>query len=120
MPELSGARWEELRRDLSARLAVFRPDWTESNETDPGITIVELFDFLAESLLSRADLSPRARTRLGEVLQRLECANDPDCRDGTLTRKPSPAPQPATPGPGRSGRTGARRRRTVPPGLGRP
>jgi hypothetical protein len=84
--ESSDARWEELRRDLSARVAAFAPDWTESTDSDPGITIVDLFGFLGESLLSRADLSPHARTRLREVIERLEPANDPDCQDGTLTR----------------------------------
>jgi hypothetical protein len=87
--ELSDARWEALSRDLSARVAAFAPDWTEPADNDPGITLVELFAFLAESLLSRADLSPHARMRLGEVLERLEWlerARDSDCRDGTLTR----------------------------------
>jgi hypothetical protein len=84
--ELSDARWEELSRDLSARVAAFAPDWTEPADNDPGITLVELFGFLTESLLTRADLSPHARTRLGEVLERLERTHDSDCRDGTLTR----------------------------------
>lgn len=86
MAELSNARWQALSRDLSSRVAVFVPDWTEPADNDPGITLVELFAFLADSLLSRADLSPHARTRLGEVLERLERAHDSDCRDGTLTR----------------------------------
>ena len=71
MAELSDARWEELSRDLSARVSAFAPDWTEPADNDPGITLVEVFGFLAESLLSRADLSPQARTRLGEILERL-------------------------------------------------
>lgn len=86
MAELSDARRQELRRDLSARVAAFAPDWADWTDTDPGITLVELFAFLAEDLLSRGDLSPRARTRLREVLERLERDNDSDCRDGTLTR----------------------------------
>jgi hypothetical protein len=84
--EFSDAGWKAVRRELSARVAVFEPDWTDSTDNDPGITLVELFGFLAESLLSRADLSPRARTRLREILERLELANDSDCQDGTLTR----------------------------------
>jgi hypothetical protein len=84
--EVSKADWEELRRDLSARVAAFAPDWTDRPDTDPGISLVELFGFLAESLLTRADLSPHARARLREILERLERANDSDCQDGTLTR----------------------------------
>jgi hypothetical protein len=84
--ELSDARWAELRRDLSARMAAYAPDWTEFNESDPGITLLELIAFLAEDLLSRADLSPIARTRLRQILERLERVSDADCQDGTLTR----------------------------------
>lgn len=86
MAERSDAGWKALRRELSARVAVFEPDWTDSTDNDPGITLVELFGFLAESLLSRADLSPHARTRLREVIERLERADDYDCQDGVLSR----------------------------------
>ncbi len=86
MAKSTDPRWEILGRDLSARVAAFAPDWTDANDSDPGITLVELFGFLVESLLSRADLSPQARTRLREVIERLERADDPSCRDGTLTR----------------------------------
>jgi hypothetical protein len=86
LTDSSDARLEELSRDLSARVAAFAPDWTEPAANDPGITLVELFGFLVESLLSRADLTPDVRTRLGEVLERLERAYGSDCPDGTLTR----------------------------------
>jgi hypothetical protein len=84
--EFSDARWEELRRDLSARVAAVGPDWSESTGSDPGTTFAELLGFLAESLLSRADLSPHARARLRDVHERLERANDSDCHDATVTR----------------------------------
>ena len=86
MADLSDDRWEELRRRLSARVAAFAPDWTDHTDSDPGITIVELFGFLAESLLSRGDLSPQARSRLREIVELLDRADDSDCQDGTLTR----------------------------------
>jgi hypothetical protein len=84
--ELSDAGWEELTRDLSTRVAAVAPDWTERVDSDPGVTLVELFGFLAESLLSRADLSAAARARLREVLARLERVDDSGCQDGTLSR----------------------------------
>jgi hypothetical protein len=84
--ELSDAGWEALRRELSARVAVFAPGWTEWTDSDPGITFLELFEFLAESLLFRPDLSPHARFRLREILERLEHLAIPDCGDGTLIR----------------------------------
>lgn len=76
----------ELTRDLSSRVAAFAPDWTEPVGGDPGFTLVELLGFLAESILARPDLSPQARTRLGEVLAQLDRAGNPGCEDGTLTR----------------------------------
>ena len=44
----------EFRRAMRTHL----PTWTDSNESDPGITLVELFAFLSESLLFRANQIP--------------------------------------------------------------
>jgi len=78
--------WAELTRDLSARVAAFAPEWTEPTGSDPGITLVELFGFLTESLLSRGDRSPAVRTRLDGIIARLQRADSPECKDATLTR----------------------------------
>jgi hypothetical protein len=86
MSHSSDAGWNELRRDLAARVAAYAPEWTNPAESDPGITLLELFEFLAESLLDRADLIPEARTRLRDVLDRLDRASESGCDDGTLTR----------------------------------
>lgn len=79
-------RWKELKRELSARVAVFAPEWTNATDSDPGITLLELFEFLAESLVDRADRIPEARARLRDILDRLDAAGDPECEDSTLTR----------------------------------
>ncbi len=86
MAELTDADWDDLVRDLTARVAVFAPDWTEHIDSDPGVTIVELFAFLTESLLYRPDRSPRARARLREIVEQLERAHASRCPDGTLIR----------------------------------
>ena len=78
--------WDELVRDLAARVAVYAPDWTESSSDDPGITLVELFAFLGESLLGRAERIPGARARLLAELERLERIAVTDCDDATLVR----------------------------------
>jgi hypothetical protein len=83
---MSDVDWEKLTRELSARVAVFSPDWTDWEDSDPGITLVELFAFVTESLLARGDVSPDARARLHDVLARLESAGDSRCPDGTLSR----------------------------------
>ena len=81
----SNDRWTELTRDLATRLAAFAPEWAEPVGSDPGVTIVDLIEFLGESLLTRADLSPQARTRLSDVIVQLQRAVI-DCRDGVLAR----------------------------------
>jgi hypothetical protein len=84
--ELSDADWKELTRDLSTRVAVVAPDWTDFEAHDPGVTLLELFAYLTESLLARGDVPPDVRTRLRDVLARLERAGDAGCQDGTLAR----------------------------------
>ena len=39
------------------------PEWTDFNASDPGITLIELFAFVAESLLWRLDDERRRRRR---------------------------------------------------------
>jgi hypothetical protein len=78
--------WDDLTRDLSTRVAAFAPEWTEPTGNDPGITLVELFGFLAESLLSRDDGYPEVRARLDELVARLQRADGSECEDATLTR----------------------------------
>jgi hypothetical protein len=78
--------WDELTRDLSTRVAAFAPEWSEPSGGDPGITLVELFGFLTESLLPLGEGSPDVRARLDEIVARLQRADGSLCRDGTLTR----------------------------------
>jgi hypothetical protein len=78
--------WGTLTRDLSRRVSAHAPAWTEPAGSDPGISLVELFGFLAESMLTGGDLSPEARARLRDLVTRLERAGDSVCEDATLTR----------------------------------
>jgi hypothetical protein len=52
----------ELARLLRGWAAVHAPDWTEGNESDPGVTILTLFAFVAESLALRSGATSE-RTR---------------------------------------------------------
>jgi hypothetical protein len=78
--------WDELVRELSARVAAYAPEWTDFNESDPGITLAGLLAFLGESILEREDLSPAARSRLFDVLTRLQRERAAHCPDGVVTR----------------------------------
>ena len=86
MAVLTDAEWDELARDLTARVAVFAPDWTQQTDRDPGVTILELFAFLTESLLYRLDGSPRGQARLRAIVEQLERVHASGCPDGTLIR----------------------------------
>ncbi len=48
-PDLDDVTFEELREDALKRLPVLAPAWTDHNEHDPGITIIELLAWLVET-----------------------------------------------------------------------
>ena len=63
LPAIDDRSYEQLVRDALARVAIHTPEWTHTGPSDPGVTLVELFAFMAESLLYRANLIPE-RNRL--------------------------------------------------------
>jgi hypothetical protein len=62
-PALDNRRFADLREEALARIPVHTPEWTNFNASDPGVTLVEVFAFLTESLLYRANQIPE-RNRL--------------------------------------------------------
>lgn len=74
------ADWNELAafvdRRIQARLfdilvsglAPRAPHWTDLDESDPGVTLVELFAFLADNLLCRIEKRQRQRRRLASLV----------------------------------------------------
>lgn len=61
-------RWQSLFNKTLKRIPAHRPGWTDFNQSDPGITLVQLFAWLAEELQYRLDHVPE-RTRV--VLERI-------------------------------------------------
>ncbi|MGW0229334.1 putative baseplate assembly protein [Actinopolymorpha singaporensis] len=59
-PILDDRSYAQLRDELVARIPVYAPEWTDHHPSDPGITLVELFAFLAENLLFRFNQVPDA------------------------------------------------------------
>ena len=57
-PILDDRTYEQLRDELLRRIPVYDPEWTDHNESDPGIALLELFAFLGESLLYRFNQIP--------------------------------------------------------------
>ena len=62
MRKFEEAAYREFAEALRERVAAYAPDWTDHDDGDPGITLIELFAFLTESLLYRANALPE-RTR---------------------------------------------------------
>lgn len=64
LPVLDDRNYEQLLAEAKQRIPVHTPEWTNFNvESDPGITLVELFAFLTDNLLYRANRIPE-RNRL--------------------------------------------------------
>jgi hypothetical protein len=62
------ARLAALAADLRRAVAAHAPEWTDRNESDPGVTLVQVFAFLTENLLYRANQIPeRGRSVLAQA-----------------------------------------------------
>ena len=48
LPNLDDRRWADLVEEGRSLIPLYAPDWTDHNIHDPGITIVELFAWIAE------------------------------------------------------------------------
>ncbi len=59
-PSIDDRRFKDLVRETLDRVPVHTPEWTHLGESDPGVTLVELFAFLSESVLYRANRVPEA------------------------------------------------------------
>src|SRR5258705_2586817 len=69
IPNLDNRTYQELLDQTLARIPVHNPEWTNFNKSDPGVTLLELFAFLTENLLYRANLIPeRNRVKFLQLL----------------------------------------------------
>jgi hypothetical protein len=74
LPIIDDRRYQDLVDESLARIPVHNPEWTNYNQSDPGVTLIEVFAFLTENLLYRANLIPdrnrlKFLTLLGVPLQ---------------------------------------------------
>lgn len=60
LPEipLDDRRFEDLVADVKRRIPAYTPEWTDLNDSDPGITLIHLFAWLEEMLLWRLNRVP--------------------------------------------------------------
>jgi hypothetical protein len=70
LPQIDDRRYDDLLGEAIARIPVHTPEWTNFNHSDPGVTLIEVFAFLTESLLYRANQIPeRNRKRFLQLLR---------------------------------------------------
>jgi predicted phage baseplate assembly protein len=58
MPQLDRRTYEEIKRQALLRIPRYTPEWTDFNEGDPGITLIELFAWLTETMLYEMNRAP--------------------------------------------------------------
>ena len=63
IPTLDDRRYQDLLNEALARIPVHNPEWTNFNRSDPGVTLIEVFAFLTETLLYRANQIPERNRR---------------------------------------------------------
>ncbi len=63
LPRLDDRRWSDLVDEGRSLLPLYAPGWTDHNLHDPGITLMELFAWVAELDLYRLDRVPAAHVR---------------------------------------------------------
>jgi hypothetical protein len=62
-PNLDDRTYADLLDEARALIPSVYPEWTDHNPTDPGMTLVELFAWLTEMLIYRANRVPEASYR---------------------------------------------------------
>jgi hypothetical protein len=63
VPSLDNRSYADLVQEAIAAIPAHAPDWTNHNASDPGVTLLELFAWLTEMLLYRADRIPERHVR---------------------------------------------------------
>jgi predicted phage baseplate assembly protein len=57
--KLDDRRFEDLVAELRRRIPAYTPEWTDHNESDPGIALIQLFAWLEDMLIWRLNQIPQ-------------------------------------------------------------
>lgn len=58
IPQLDDRDFAQLVAEVTARIPVHTPEWNNFNDSDPGMTLVQLFAFMTENMLYRSNRIP--------------------------------------------------------------
>src|SRR4051812_8088025 len=68
-PPIDDRRYQALVDELIARIPSHTPEWTNFTQSDPGVTLIQLFAHVTESLLYRTNQIPeRNRAKFLQLL----------------------------------------------------
>jgi hypothetical protein len=67
---IDNRKYADLLEEALVRIHVHNPEWTNFNKSDPGVTIIELWAFLTESLLYRVNQIPDRNRHRGMAAYR--------------------------------------------------
>lgn len=69
LPDLDARTFDDLVAEAKQRIPRYLPEWTDLNESDPGIALVELFAWMTEATLYELNQAPTAlRLKLLQLL----------------------------------------------------
>ena len=57
--QLDDRTFEQLATELRRRIPAYTPEWTDHNDSDPGITLIQLFSWLGEMIIWRLNQVPQ-------------------------------------------------------------
>ena len=57
--QLDDRTFEQLVTELRRRIPAYTPEWTDHNDSDPGITLLQLFAWLSEMIIWRLNQVPQ-------------------------------------------------------------
>ncbi len=98
-PPVDGRTFEQVLDEARKRIPLYTPDWTDYNPSDPGMTLLDLFAWLAQTTIWEIDQAPeRSFGRFLDFLGVPRLAPVPARADVTFIPRPATA-RPAAPGP---------------------
>ncbi len=93
-PDLDDRTWQDLVNEMRALIPKYAPQWTDHNPTDLGVTLIELFAWLGESIIYRLNQTPEKNYLA--FLNLLGITRDPPTPARTYLTYSSSVPGPVT------------------------
>lgn len=95
-PNLDDRTFQDLVREARAMIPRYCPEWTDHNLSDPGITLIELFAWMAEVLLYRLNKVPDKNYIKFMEMIGIQLEAPKPARADVLFRLSAPQPEPVT------------------------